>query len=561
MKLVNFSVTNYRSITKTHKIDLQNLTVLVGKNNEGKSNFLTALNAAMSVLMQHGRGTGHLSRVSTREIYNWERDFPIQFQNRKNSVESIFKLEFCLEETELVEFKKKTGIRGNENIPVTIKIGKNLQPTIEVPKKGSSAYNNKSPQIANFISKRISFNYIQAVRTEDMALNVLRDVIIQQLSALSDNQEYNECVEKINKLQQEVLDQISKQLVKPLSVFLPQIDNVHITKQSNGFFHRPMRNDIEVFIDDGTRTSISYKGDGVKSLATLAILKDRKSLPGASIIAIEEPESHLHSGAIHSLIEVIRGISENNQVIITTHNPLFVQQNNINSNIIVDSGTAKPAKNISEIRNVLGVLPSDNLKNASHVFVVEGEGDKIALTKILSYMSTKIDTALNTNKLIIKPLAGAGNLSHDLADLKNSMCKYFVLMDNDEAGRSAIDKALVNNLLSEADYKLTICNGSPNAEFEDCLNPNIYKQILIEKFATDINVPAFNGNKKWSERIKNVRLSQGGPWTSSIEKEIKKTVADAIPDNIDDIENIVIVQKAGFLHGCVDAIERILNIH
>ena len=45
MKLVEFSVTNFRSIT--HKIKLQDMTVLVGKNNEGKSNLLTALNVAM----------------------------------------------------------------------------------------------------------------------------------------------------------------------------------------------------------------------------------------------------------------------------------------------------------------------------------------------------------------------------------------------------------------------------------------------------------------------------------------------------------------------------------
>lgn len=36
MKLVEFSVSNYRSITSAHKIKLQNFTVLVGKNNEGK---------------------------------------------------------------------------------------------------------------------------------------------------------------------------------------------------------------------------------------------------------------------------------------------------------------------------------------------------------------------------------------------------------------------------------------------------------------------------------------------------------------------------------------------
>ena len=47
MDLIEFSVTNFRSITTAHKIKLQDFTVLVGKNNEGKSNLLNALNAAM----------------------------------------------------------------------------------------------------------------------------------------------------------------------------------------------------------------------------------------------------------------------------------------------------------------------------------------------------------------------------------------------------------------------------------------------------------------------------------------------------------------------------------
>ena len=53
MKLVEFSVTNFRSITKAHKIKLQDMTVLLGKNNEGKSNLLTALNVAMEAIIQH----------------------------------------------------------------------------------------------------------------------------------------------------------------------------------------------------------------------------------------------------------------------------------------------------------------------------------------------------------------------------------------------------------------------------------------------------------------------------------------------------------------------------
>lgn len=132
MKLVNFSVTNYRSITKAHKISLQNLTVLVGKNNEGKSNILTALNVAMDAMIYHAENK---RRIPSRRIYMWQRDFPLQFQGRKNGLESIFRLNFRLEDGEATEFTRETGIRSNEDVPIEIKIGKDNQVKIAVPKK------------------------------------------------------------------------------------------------------------------------------------------------------------------------------------------------------------------------------------------------------------------------------------------------------------------------------------------------------------------------------------------------------------------------------------------
>lgn len=79
-----FSVTNYRSITKAHKINLQNITVLVGRNNEGKSNILMALNVAMETMMQHA------NHANVHEhLYEWKRDFPVQLQQRKNNLDSI----------------------------------------------------------------------------------------------------------------------------------------------------------------------------------------------------------------------------------------------------------------------------------------------------------------------------------------------------------------------------------------------------------------------------------------------------------------------------------------
>lgn len=55
MKLVSFSVTDYRSITTAYKIKMSDMMVLVGRNNEGKSNILGALSLAMEIMQMYAR--------------------------------------------------------------------------------------------------------------------------------------------------------------------------------------------------------------------------------------------------------------------------------------------------------------------------------------------------------------------------------------------------------------------------------------------------------------------------------------------------------------------------
>lgn len=552
MQLVNFSVTNYRSITKAHKINLQNITVLVGRNNEGKSNILMALNVAMETMMQHANHANVHER-----LYDWQRDFPVQLQQRKNNLDSIFRLNFRLNHDENTEFFRTTGIRSNEDIPIELKYGQDNRAKITVPKKGSSSFNDKSEKVTAFICERIAINYIQAVRIEDMAMDVIHRLISTELSKLYDNEEYKSAEQTIYNLQEAVYNDIANRILAPLQEFLPQLTNVEIKSRGRRLVWRGFRNDVDVILNDGTPTSILYKGDGIKSLVSLAILKESKNEIGASIIAIEEPESHLHPEAIHSLVNVINGISENHQVIITTHNPLFVQRNNISNNIIVDHGTAKPAKNIKEIRELLGVLPEDNLINASHVLVVEGEDDKIALNKILSSLSPTIKDALIKNKLVIQPLAGATNLNYELSRLRSYVCRYFVFLDADEAGYDAAEKAIEKGLLSESDVKYSICNGNNTAEFEDCLKKDFYIEAIRNKFSVDLGVTSFRNSKKWSDRVKTVFLSQGQRWTDAVEKKVKMEVTKLIP--VEDADSVLDEHKRGSIDALVNALENMLS--
>jgi len=561
MKLISFSVTNYRSITTAHKINLDDLTVLVGKNNEGKSNILKALALSMTQIILHQSSSKARNiRKSYRNddsSYIWERDFPVSLQTRTKNTDSTFKLEFRLDTSEALEFKREIGIHVNGDIPIEIKIGKDNIPRITVPKRGSNSFNEKSKKVAEFVSNRSAFINIPAVRTEDIALEAINEILSKELSVIEESPDFIAAIETINRLQNEILGEIATKIKEPLTEFLPSINDIKI-KISNDARRYSLRRDIDVVVDDGTPTSIEHKGDGVKSLAALAMLKDKHFVKAASIVAIEEPEVHLHPSAIHQLMEVIVGLAGTNQVILTTHNPLFVSRNSLKSNIIVDRGTAAPAKNIKEIRTVLGVMPSDNLINSNSVFVVEGEDDKIALLKLLPAMSEKIKKALTNNTLVIEEIGGAGNLSYKLNMLRGFLCKYYVLLDNDAAGVLAAEKATRDGLLTPGTHSFTTCPGMRESEFEDYLNHDFYRDTIADttKFGVNINVATFRTNKKWSERMKDTFLSQGKRWTDETEKQVKMIVANSIPTNQDIALN---QHKRSSFDALITSIENLLN--
>ena len=94
------------------------------------------------------------------------------------------------------------------------------------------------------------------------------------------------------------------------------------------------------------------------------------------VLALEEPESHLHPNAIHQLKGVLQEIATRHQVIMTTHCPLFVDRTSIRSNILVNNRMARPARSIQELRMALGVRAADNLQHAELILLVEGDDDR-----------------------------------------------------------------------------------------------------------------------------------------------------------------------------------------
>lgn len=535
MKLSSFSIVNYRSITNARKIQTSNMTVLVGKNNEGKSNILRALTLAMDIMKIYSSDPRSLRLPATylkrRTGYVWERDYPLSLQERSPNGFSSIELDFELNSSDISAIRNLTGIRLSGHVPVRVSINHSSL-KIDIPKKGTPAFSNveNKLKIIEYVCFKIDFNFIPAVRTEHDALRVVESLIEKQLLTLESNPEYIEATHKIERLQQDILDRISAQLIAPLQEFLPSVRDVQIHLQK-GQRRLAFQRNADIVIDDGTPTPLQQKGDGIKSLTALAMLNIPTSRDRVSVIAIEEPESHLHPESARQLYETINALSLNHQVVLTTHSPLFVNRSNLKENIIVDSGKAIPVKKIKEIRDVLGTKVSDNLVNAENVLVVEGENDKIILEKILPQMNESVKKAIQNGTLIIDYMGGVGNLPYKLSFWRNLQCKYHVLLDNDDAGRRKGQDAEAQGLLNIRNTTYTMCKGLQNAEFEDCLEKTAYVEAILSEFGVDLNVAEFEGNKKWSDRVADCFRSQGKQWNDTMEKRVKLCVAESLPAN------------------------------
>ena len=559
MKLSDFSVVNYRSITTARKIKTNNMTVLVGKNNEGKSNILRALTLAMDIMKIYSKDPRSLQiavRPYLKNHYSWEKDYPISLQEKNPNGWSSIDLNFELDEQDILAIRSMTGIRLSGCIPVRVSTN-GAAAKIDIPKRGTAAFadaDNKK-KIIEYVCFKIDFNFIPAVRTEYDALRVVDSLIEKSLETLDTNPDYINAMNKIEELQQGILDGISNQIIEPLQEFLPTVRNVQIHIQ-NERRRIAMRRNTEIIIDDGTPTPIQQKGDGIKSLTALAILNIPARVDRVSVVAIEEPESHLHPESARQLYDTIMSLSQTHQIVLTTHSPLFVNRTNLKENIIVNDGKATPVKKIKEIRDVLGIHISDNLTNAEHALIVEGEDDKIALEKLLPSMSTKIKRAIQNGTFIIDYIGGAGNLPYKLSFYRNLQCNYHVLLDNDDAGRHAGSEAERQGLLDVRNVTYAICNGSPNAEIEDCYNKAVYENAILNEFGVNINVAEFRGNKKWSDRIAGCFLSQGKLWNDAMEKRVKLVVANEISEEVDTVLN---EHKRSSMDALVTSLETLLS--
>ena len=549
MKLVSFSVENFRSITNARRIPLSDYSLLVGANNEGKSNILHALILAMNALIAW-RGQirrtidGRMIRSQRRMIdtvlggseYNWETDFPVSKQAKSDDSDATkIVLEFELNEGEIAEFKSEIKSNLNGTLPLSISFQqRSIEVSVKKQGRGGVSLTRKSNRIAEFVSKRIQFEYIPAIRTADAARKVIAQLVEQELSLLKRNQDYTDALAKIEELQQPVYDALAQTIKDTISSFLPNIRSVKLNRR-RAERYGALRGDVEIVVDDGHLTKLERKGEGVQSLVALALMRhaSQQHAQGLSkVIAIEEPESHLHPRAVHELRSVIETLSEDNQVVLTSHSPLFVNPNDLSSTIIVKGSKAVCAEKVMEVREALGVRFSDNLQNARLVLLVEGTDDVKALKAIISSRSEVLKNSLNSGVIALDYLGGVSALRQKASYYRSGACMVQCFVDDDNEARVAVGKAISDNILHLKDINQCAVPHLKEAELEDIYDKNIFREDFVDEFGVDPKAKIKSRNDiKFSERMGVLFRNAGKPWDNVIKFAVKNWLADYASSN------------------------------
>lgn len=525
MKLSDVEIRNFRNISHGGPISVKNFSAIIGRNNEGKSAILSAIVIAATAIKHPSRAGRYSVMLKNKRVGRYYRPRWIPGRNDQvefdhmtdvpvglNFVDSTMRdcpavsLSFSIEPAEAREIKKLLSLkslRARKRITVSVYFlpdGPSYLITLEDTL--SIIDSDLAKNCLDLLGSFFDIQYIPSVRTVESGSAVVKDVVVRELESLTQDSEYREIVESLKNKEKEVLSRVSERIKDAASRFISNVDGVKIEIQDR-FYQELTRRDIEILVNDGSETPLSQKGDGVQSLFSIAVMRQFLSSglkAKNQIIAIEEPETHLHPGAVRELRAALDEISVSNQTIFTTHHPLLVNREVISQNIIVRERAVLNAVKIDEIRSLLGISIGDNLISSEVLLIVEGDSDKEIFENVIGSGSVAIRNFLASGVLSIDVLGGASKLTERLRARIDELSKFHVFLDDDAEARQAFDHAKSRGLIDASKVNFSRVPGKQEAEIEDLVREDIIDLVFEEFCGAKFSDFKQDRNKKWSKR-------------------------------------------------------------
>lgn len=265
----------------------------------------------------------------------------------------------------------------------------------------------------------------------------------------------------------------------------------------------------------------------------LVFLVETKESHDNTVLLLDEPGLSLHPIAQYDLAKFFRKLSEDNQLIYTSHSPFLVDMDNlanvkavyinkdtgktqVSANLRYDEKDAE--KSIYPVHAALGLKVSDTLLLGCAPILVEGVSDQIYLNIIKRYLIANGKLAYS-KELVFIPTGGVRGVApiSTLVSARDDELP-FVLLDSDKSGRDFKSKLIsgkykdnTNRILEASDFL-----GEEQYEIEDFLPKELImreidrmyraKEYFEDFYVT--NKPIVNQIEEWAKN-NDIQLEKG----------------------------------------------------
>lgn len=378
MRLTRVKIENHHHLQDL-ELEVRQHMVLIGPNNAGKSSLLRCLDLLLG--------------ASTAQLYN-----KITYEDlREPDRPLIIEAELCeFSQDEKALFPDEISINPNNKQTLTIRleasfdVNQTLSISRTVPNK------NIGRQISRDQLRGIGWTLLNAndyARNLDNNRRSLLDDVLASVELGDEKDIFDELFKKVATQFQssKALSKLRSAMADQLSTTLPEkIAKDNLVLLPNALAKKNVLSGVQLHIDG---KPINEQSDGQRAIYAIA-LYDLISNE-ANIVAIDEPEIHLHPNSQRNLAQLLK--NGTNQKIIATHSSDIVStfDPELIMSVRPSGEIIQPKKGFltDNQRMALRWWKHDKLEplTARHVVFVEGLSDRIVLEKVAELTDRNLD--------------------------------------------------------------------------------------------------------------------------------------------------------------------------
>lgn len=189
---------------------------------------------------------------------------------------------------------------------------------------------------------------------------------------------------------------------------------------------------------------MTHKGTGCRRLFMVVRFRylAEKSERNKIIYLIEEPETFIHPTAQQELLTALKELSEDNQVITTTHSPVYAGTTDVNGLILCTKYSQSNYENtvagheqefLFKIIDELGIKPSFNLRDHHESMLFVESTNDMKFYDII-YINMLGFNLIGSPKILVLPFRGGADIDSilNIDYFDKSGRKLFLLIDSDK---------------------------------------------------------------------------------------------------------------------------------